>query len=110
MKKVFYLLASLTILGVFKSSGQSINGVALKDIEARYIMVLGVGSAINNNLKVQVDFGQKVDALIFRDKEMAVKDEKGEKVYFNSMIDALNFFKKMGTILRQRVLGSLKTY
>lgn len=93
MKRLLYA-AALILMFCIDSYSQTINNVPLKDIDSKHIMIVGIGTFMSNSVKVQVDFGQKVEALLFKNKEMAVKDENGSPVIFNSMIDALNFFEK----------------
>ncbi|HLO43950.1 MAG TPA: hypothetical protein VK175_06420 [Leadbetterella sp.] len=96
MKRLFYSMVFLFCsIGVVNA--QSVNGVALKDIDTPYLLIMGVGKILQPKVTIDVDFGQKVSSKFFKDKEeVKILDEAGKLVEFNSMIDALNFFTKFG--------------
>lgn len=96
MKRLIYSLMFL-FCSIGASNSQSVNGVALKDIDTPYLLIMGVGKILQPKVTVDVDFGQKVSSKFFKDKEeVKILDETGKLVEFNSMIDALNFFTKLG--------------
>lgn len=78
-------IIAVLILAVM-SSGKDIN---LNDIptDAKYIEI--VGTKMMTKLAISVDYGQHW-------KERGVIRRDGKKYSFNSMIDVLNFFDKMG--------------
>lgn len=57
-----------------------------------YCEILGIEKFLSTKVTIQVDFGQKMKT--FADNRM--KDENGNPLVFNSMIDALNFMGKQG--------------
>ncbi|WP_310991937.1 hypothetical protein [Aequorivita marina] len=88
-------LISTVILSLFAlSSGfsQTVNDVPLKDIDVKYIQIVGTSRMMSNKVNIDIDFGQ--ENKFFSSKETQVKDENGKQLTFNSMIDALNFFAK----------------
>lgn len=91
MKKLILLL----IMSPLFASSQTINDVKLKDIETDYIQIVGVSKLLSSKVNITVDFGQRVKAFGGM-KQVQLKDENGEKIEFNSMVDALNFFTKYG--------------
>ena len=72
------------------------NGVPIKDIDVKYIEVIGVEKAMSNKVSVRLDFGQDSKYFSANVKSMVIKDELGKKVEFNSVVDALNFMDKLG--------------
>ncbi|MFK8045474.1 MAG: hypothetical protein AB8B72_08260 [Crocinitomicaceae bacterium] len=94
MKKIITLFSFLSILSTYSLFSQSVNGVAIADIEAEYIQIVGTQRFLNNKVSIDIDFGQENKVLSIRDTQ--IRDESGRLVVFNSMIDALNFFSKNG--------------
>ena len=76
------------------SFSQTVNGIPIKDIDAEYMMLVGTYKLLSNKITVAVDFGQYQSA--WKVSDNVVKDENGNKLVFNSMIDALNFFAGNG--------------
>lgn len=91
--KILSLLAvcMLTANTVFS---QTVNDVPLKDIDVDYVQIVGAGKMFSTKLNIQLDFGQK-DSM-WSSKEHNLKDKDGNKLEFNSMIDALNFMSENG--------------
>lgn len=58
-----------------------------------YCQLVGVEKALSNKVNVQIDFGQSTN---FWKGVDYLKDEKGKKVTFNSMIDAMNYMGSQG--------------
>lgn len=73
---------------------QTINGVAIKDIDIEYIEIIGEPIAFSTKRSIQIDFGQ--ENKIFNRKDTHIFDANGNEIVFNSMIDALNFMSKNG--------------
>jgi|TARA_B110000908_G_C10170558_1_gene410614 hypothetical protein len=93
MKKILFLLA-FAFIGT-QAYSQSVNGTPIEDIEAEYIQIVGYSKLLSNKVTIMIDFGQSTK-FFNSGKEKVVKDENGNLVKFNSMIDALNFMSKNG--------------
>ncbi len=92
MKKI------IVILGTFISSisfAQTVNDVPIKDIDVDYVQIIGTGRGLSTKMNVRLDFGQETKSISFKNG-LKIKDEKGNTVKFNSMIDALNFMSANG--------------
>ena len=50
---------------------------------------------MSNKVKIEIDFGQE-NKLFSGNHDTMVKDKNGEKMVFQSMIDALNFMHESG--------------
>jgi hypothetical protein len=93
MKNV--LLASVLFFSVW-SFGQTINGMPLKDLDVQYLQILGTSKMMSSKLTITIDIGQKTKFFSSNSDATLLKDENGEGVVFNSMIDALNFMSSHG--------------
>ncbi len=94
MKKSILSLCFVLFL-TFSTFSQTVNGIAIKDIDVEYIEIVGTTRFLSDKVNVEIDFGQ--DTQFFGStKQTEIKDKKGEKIKFNSMIDALNFMSKNG--------------
>lgn len=94
MQKILVLVFSSLFSVVFSLQAQTIDGVALKEIESTYIQLTGRGRLFSNTIRVEVDFGQ--DRSRGRVNDSQIIDQNGNVVLFNSMVDALNFFDRLG--------------
>lgn len=94
MQKILVLVFSSLFSVVFSLQAQSIDGVALEEIESTYIQLTGRGRLFSNTIRVEVDFGQ--DRSRGRVNDSQIIDQNGNVVLFNSMVDALNFFDRLG--------------
>ncbi|MHA3788339.1 hypothetical protein ACX0HA_09035 [Flavobacterium hauense] len=74
---------------------QTVNDVPIKDIKVEYVQIVGTSKMMSTKLNIQLDFGQKT-GFFSGGKEQLVKDASGNKLEFNSMIDALNFMGENG--------------
>ncbi|SDX26741.1 hypothetical protein [Aequorivita viscosa] len=92
MKKIIALIAFIFVANIAFS--QTVNDVPLSDIPATYVQIVGSGKMFSSKLNIQMDFGQK-DSM-WSSKEHDLKDKDGNKLEFNSMIDALNFMEENG--------------
>ncbi|MHC5310985.1 hypothetical protein ACYSNM_13150 [Myroides sp. LJL116] len=90
------LLFLLLIVGAYtQGQAQTVNGIPLKDLDMEYIQIVGSSKNLSNKVTVELDFGQ--DTKFFGSKKQTLlTDEKGNKIVFNSMIDALNFLSSHG--------------
>ena len=94
MKKTFFILLTIGLLGISNVYSQTVNDVLIKDIDVQYIQIVGTSQLLSNKVTIEIDFGQLNK--VFSSKDTQVKDENGKLIKFNSMIDALNFFSKNG--------------
>ena len=92
MKK---LLPFFAFIFSFIAHAQTVNEIPLKDIDVEYVQIVGRSKLLSTKLTIEIDFGQKTK-FFSSGKETIVKDDNGEKMIFNSMIDALNFMTKNG--------------
>lgn len=90
MKKLF--IATLIGFSTYAFS-QTVNNVPIKEIDVDYVQIVGNERLFSNKVNVEIDFGQ--DTKFFKDGT-SIRDEKGNLVKFNSMMDALNFMSKNG--------------
>jgi hypothetical protein len=58
-----------------------------------YCEIVGNESLLDSELKVDIDYGQNVS---FWNQDRRLKDENGESIKFNSMVDALNYMGAFG--------------
>lgn len=77
-----------------KSAAQTVNDVPIKDINVDYVQIIGTTKPLSNKVNIQLDFGQ--ENKLFKASDTVVKDEKGNVLTLNSMIDALNFMSSNG--------------
>ncbi|MCL6260642.1 hypothetical protein M3O96_16175 [Aquiflexum sp. TKW24L] len=94
MKKLISLIIGMIILGLSHSFSQTVNDIPINEIDVEYIQIVGTGNFRSGKVKVRLDFGNENKYL--SSKETRIKDENGELLEFNSMVDALNFFGKNG--------------
>jgi hypothetical protein len=86
----------LFVLCLFSNlSAQTVNDIPLKDIDVEYIQVIGTSKLLSTKAVVQIDFGQSTK-LFNRATDTRIRDENGNFVEFNSVIDALNFMSANG--------------
>lgn len=79
----------------FSMSSQTVNNIPLKDIDVEYIQIVGTSRMMSDKVNIEIDFGQ--DTKFFgSNKRKKIRDKKGNKVKFNSMIDALNYMSQNG--------------
>ena len=83
--KRFFLVIVLAIL--------TMAAIAQEPYKA-YCEIVGTGNITGTNVKIQVEFGQK--AKWATPNARFLVDENGEKMNFNSMIDAVNYLAKLG--------------
>ncbi|MDR0415667.1 MAG: hypothetical protein LBH84_09705 [Prevotellaceae bacterium] len=93
MKKVFVFAVAVLSAGI--AFCQTINGVALKDINVDYVMIIGEGKFLSNKINISIDFGQET-SFFGGNKERKMLDAEGKSITLNSMIDALNFMSSAG--------------
>lgn len=93
MKKI---IITITLLFSLISFGQTINGTPIKDLDVQYLQILGTSKLMSSKLTITIDIGQRTKFFSSNTDATLLKDENGEGVVFNSMIDALNFMSGNG--------------
>jgi len=93
MKNIFL---SFSLLFCLVSFGQTINGIPIKDLDVQYLQILGTSKMMSSKLTITIDIGQKTKFFSSNSDATLLKDENGEGLIFNSMIDALNFMSSNG--------------
>jgi hypothetical protein len=63
---------------------QTVNGVALKDLNVGYVMIVGQGKVFSNKVNIEIDFGQET-SFWKGSKGLKLLDENGKKVKLNFM-------------------------
>ena len=93
MKKLLILFALL--IPIFcKAQTASPDTSKAKEV---YCMVIATGKLFSNKVSIQVDFGQETSWWKGNHGE-AIKNDSGNVVNFNSVIDALNYMASKGWI------------
>lgn len=73
----------------------TVNDQPMEQIDVEYLEIVGTSRSLSDKMNVEIDFGQ--DTKFFSgNKRTRVEDERGNRIKFNSMIDALNFMSKYG--------------
>lgn len=93
MKK---LLFSFILLISLPSFGQAINGIPIKDLDVQYLQIVGTSKLMSSKLTITIDIGQRTKFFANNSDAILLKDENGEGIIFNSMIDALNYMSSNG--------------
>lgn len=94
MKLISFTIA-LLIFTFFSINAQTVNDIPIKDIDVEYVQIVGTSKLMSNKVNIEIDFGQENKFFSSRHDTM-IKDSKGKKVVFQSMIDALNFMYANG--------------
>lgn len=94
MKKYFFLSIIVALFLSQTVNAQTVNDIPLKDIDVEYVQIVGTAKLMSNKVTIGLEFGQ-LDK-VWSSKDTQIKDEHGNKLVFNSMIDALNFMSKHG--------------
>jgi len=102
MKKLL-LTFCFSALMLGSAYSQTVNDVPIRDIDVDYVQIIGTDRFLSNKVTVRLDFGQ-LNRLWVRDT--VIRDENGNLVVFNSMIDALNFMSKQGYDFVQAVINN----
>jgi hypothetical protein len=105
MKYVFLLAFCLMSLSIFSQTKKSKEErqaildnrkpyVARDSLNypVKYCLLLGRGKFLSNDVDISIDYGQ--DSSLFEDTR--IRDKKGKKITFNSIIDALNYMESLG--------------
>lgn len=87
MKKIFLVV----VLAVLTTAA-----IAQEPYKA-YCEIVGTGNITGTKVKIEVDFGQKAKPGLWGTTNARfLVDENGEKMNFNSMMDAVNYLAKFG--------------
>lgn len=84
MKKIIFLMLMFVSVNVMAQESYKV-----------FCELLGMGKFMSTKVIVTVDFGQKTKYWSGDAKQYLVDDE-GEKLEFNSMVDAMNYMGKRG--------------
>ncbi len=57
-----------------------------------YCEIVGTGKFLSKKVEIEIDFGQEQSYF----EKQWLKDKKGNKIEFNSMVDALNYMSERG--------------
>lgn len=73
-----------------------------------YCEVKGIEKELSPRLKIIMDFGNTTSYNVWGDLSSKLKfvDEKGEVIYFNSMVDAANYMVEKGWLFQQAYSSS----
>ena len=91
--RVIIAAALFIVLGTYINA-QTVNDVPLAEIDAEFIQIVGTKKILSARVNVDIEFGQLNRKISAKDTRM--KDEEGNNLDFNSMIDALNFMSSHG--------------
>ncbi len=94
MKKKIFLAALIFTATSIIGYSQTVNGVPISDIDVEYVEIVGNFRLFSNKFTITIDFGQ--ESKLFSNRETQIRDEYGQALNFNSMVDALNFMSKNG--------------
>jgi hypothetical protein len=104
MKKLLpSIVLGICLLFGFSSFSQTVNGVALQDLDVEYIRIYN--STIGLNPPINIDFGRGRVA-VSNSRHNILRDEHNQPINFNTMLDALNFLAKHGFELVQAYVAA----
>ena len=90
MKKLT-LFVCLSLFIASAAISQTVNGIPLKELNAKYIRVSQKEIMLSKKISIDVDYGQP-----FGTKRTRVLNKDGKDMQFNSMIGVLNFMSEIG--------------
>lgn len=91
--RVTIVTALFLVLGTYMN-GQTVNDVPLSEIDVEFIQIVGTKKLFSPRVNIDIEFGQMNK--LFSANDTRIKDEEGNNLDFNSMIDALNFMSGHG--------------
>jgi len=101
MKKVLLFFSLSLLLALSAHSQEPTTNTSYKT----YCQIVGTGNLTGTKVKIEVDFGEKNNFwTMYKDKFLL--DESGNKISFNSMIDAMNFMAKLGWKFEQAYVAT----
>jgi hypothetical protein len=90
-----------------RALAQQVDGKAMAEIDAEYIVVTVISKNMGSKYIVEVDYGQYVSNSILKDNvQPRMVDDKGKNVEFNSPAAVLNYFRKCGYYYMEAIGGS----
>lgn len=92
MKNIKLVAFLILFLSVNISFAQT-DSLENKESNWAYCQIVGTSKLFSTKLTIVIDYGQERKWFWFRDPR-TLKDENGNPIEFNSMIDALNFMGK----------------
>jgi len=93
MKNILYLLLLLS----YFSFGQTLNGIPIGELDAKYIEIVGTSKFLKFfEVTIAVNYGQIGDMRDAMDQKSSVLDENGKPYPFNGMMGVVNFFADRG--------------
>ncbi len=99
MKRLILVLAIAGCFIFSKVKAQTVNDVKLSDIKEEYLEVSEYRKFLGEKIFISLDYGQEKTKQNFR--ELVVKDDKGDYLQYNSVIDFINQMKTHGYELFQ---------
>lgn len=93
-KKLFLITVLICLIANISVLAQTVNNVPINEIKVEYVQIVGTANLMGTKVKIDIDFGQLNNVWTTKDSE--IRDKNGNKMKFNSMIDALNFMSKAG--------------
>lgn len=108
MRKIIIVCGLIFFFGCTGFS-QTVNGIQLKDIKAEYLQI--TQSPVTGNqteIYLLINYGQPIDPI--GNMEKLLLDNKGTRMKFNSIIDALNFMNDKGYELAQNYETKIGSY
>lgn len=81
------------------------NDVSIDSMQYFYCQIVGTGKFMSNKVSVTIDFGQVNK--VFSDQRL--RDDKGEVITFNSMVDAMNWMGVRGWEFMQAYVVTIPT-
>lgn len=90
MKIKLFFSALLLFVGMSVSNAQYVNNVAIKDLDADYIVLWSDnGPLLSSKITVRIDYGQG-------GRTPQVQDDRRKVISFNGMVDVINIMSRSG--------------
>lgn len=89
MKK---LLILISVIYCLVSTVNAQENIPTEEMQFFYCELLGTQKMLSNKITVTIDFGQ-INKLV---SDQRLRDDKGEVIVFNSMVDAMNWMGSRG--------------
>lgn len=91
MKKVIVIITCI-LMGSFISTSKAQEKVSSDSMQYFYCQILGTQKILSNKVTINIDFGQ-IQKLL---SDQRLRDENGNIIVFNSMVDAMNWMGARG--------------
>lgn len=99
MKKIFLAIV-LVLSMICTAKAQDAVNEPQQNEKYTYCEIVGTSNFTHTKVTVDIDFGQEINFWT-QHEQRALKDENGNQIKFNSMIDALNYLGDKGWIFVQ---------